>query len=263
MPPADNRIETILKEGLGMIGEDPDFIKKIYFSDESYIFMDGSHIDPAKHPIWSKEKPPVIEEVDKVPFGAKINMWAMIRMSGKTCVYYFEEMKIKRNKDIWFETLTTNAQRYERMIENEVIPFLAKNCDDPSQIYFMQDGSSSHCNYDTLVFFEELMGYGFFKDIIARVMDTDDYYKSIFKTNWPAHSPDLNPCDYWLWSYLKYRVHDCILQKGAFKDPKLLQYFINHVINEPDFQDKIDRAIGNWKVRLEKCIQNDGARFHE
>jgi hypothetical protein len=77
--------------------------------------------------------------------------------------------------------------------------------------------SSSHCSYDTLTFFEELMGYGFFKDIITRVMDADDYHKSVLKLNWTAHSPDLNPCDYWLLPYLNTELMVTYLKKVHLK----------------------------------------------
>ena len=29
----------------------------------------------------------------------------------------------------------------------------------------------------------------------------------IFPNHWPARSPDLTPCDFWLWGYLKDRVY--------------------------------------------------------
>lgn len=35
----------------------------------------------------------------------------------------------------------------------------------------------------------------------------DRMISRIFPTTYPLHLPDLNPCDFWLWGFLKVRVH--------------------------------------------------------
>ena len=53
--------------------------------------------------------------------------------------------------------------------------------------YFPQDGAQSHKS-----------------DQVQEWLST----KFINKNQWPAHSPDLNPCDFFLWGYLKSRVYN-------------------------------------------------------
>ena len=62
------------------------------------------------------------------------------------------------------------------------------------------------------------------------------------------NSPDLTPCDFFLWGYIKSKVHSTV--------PTLLADLEARIQNEFDnlSQHLIDRAINNYERRLQRCI---------
>jgi len=69
---------------------------------------------------------------------------------------------------------------------------------------------------------------------------------------WPAHSPDLAPCDFFLWGYLKSKLYT--------HRPENLQALKDAIRREiaailPAMTERVMRAFRN---RLEECIANDG-----
>ena len=61
---------------------------------------------------------------------------------------------------------------------------------DYKKYYFQQDGATAH----TATMVQDWLK--------SKIED-----KFIDKKKWPPRSPDLNPCDYYLWGYLKARVY--------------------------------------------------------
>ncbi|GBM21250.1 hypothetical protein AVEN_149842-1 [Araneus ventricosus] len=86
-------------------------------------------------------------------------------------------------------TCTVKGKCYESLLRNQLIPALQqRGCLDST--IFMQDGAPPHIATPV----KKLLNLHFGKDrIISRP----------FATAWPLRSPDLNPCDFWLWGYLK------------------------------------------------------------
>ncbi|GFT82384.1 uncharacterized protein TNCV_2388811 [Trichonephila clavipes] len=81
------------------------------------------------------------------------------------------------------------ARRYKNMLENFVAPqMLQHQCLD--SITFMQDGAPPHIR----ICVQQSLRQHFTNDrVISRA----------FPTAWPPRSPDLNPCDFWLWGVFK------------------------------------------------------------
>ncbi|GBO01369.1 hypothetical protein AVEN_275664-1 [Araneus ventricosus] len=88
---------------------------------------------------------------------------------------------------------TVNGTRYESLLRNHLIRALQqRGCVDTT--IFMQVGASQHIAIPV----KQLLNLHFGNDrIISRH----------FPTTWPPWSPDLNPCDFWLWGYLKNVVY--------------------------------------------------------
>ena len=87
---------------------------------------------------------------------------------------------------------TITSASYENILMQHVIPALQeRNCVETS--VFMQDGAPLHIGHQV--------------QCLLRETFTDEHiiFRS-FPNPWPARSPDLNPCDFWLWGYLK----DCV-----------------------------------------------------
>ncbi|GFW82664.1 uncharacterized protein TNCV_3492361 [Trichonephila clavipes] len=63
------------------------------------------------------------------------------------------------------------------------------------------------------------------KDVLKHHFTEERVISRQFRHLWPPRSPDLNPCDFWLWGHLKQLV--------SCDQPKTL----------PDFKDSISRHV--------------------
>jgi hypothetical protein len=78
----------------------------------------------------------------------------------------------------------------------------------------------------------------------------DAVYSNI--QNWPPNSPDLNPCDYFLWGFLKVKIFP--------KKPQTimeLRALIIQACNEIT-EDMCRRVINNITVRVEEVARRNG-----
>jgi hypothetical protein len=88
---------------------------------------------------------------------------------------------------------------------------------DYQKCYFQQDGASPHIAALVVTWLTERFGE-----------------KLIAKNEWSPRSPDLNPCDYFLWGYLKQRVYNPL--------PKTLE----------DLRSNLSREIENIQAQMLK-----------
>ena len=75
---------------------------------------------------------------------------------------------------------------------------------------------------------------------------------------WPPHSPDMNPCDYWLWNRIK-----CAIKEEYEIWPNTAELMKEAIINIVDqiSQEEIDRAIDNFPKRVKKLYEAQGNIF--
>jgi hypothetical protein len=81
--------------------------------------------------------------------------------------------------------------------------------------------------------------------------------KSIMKLDYPPHSPDLAPCDFWLLPILK-----TALKGHRFSDIAGIQGLATTILKsipEKEFQ----KCFEQWKQRLTKCIGAQGDYFED
>ena len=72
---------------------------------------------------------------------------------------------------------------------------------------------------------------------------------------WPARSPDLNPCDFFLLGYLKSKVYsNCPQSIEQLKDP--IRQEITTIPHE-----MTNRVIDNIRERLRQCVDNNGSHL--
>ena len=79
-----------------------------------------------------------------------------------------------------------------------------------------------------------------------------------FLTNrigWPARSPDLNPCDFFLWGYLKSKVYSNRPQSIE----ELKDAIRQEIASIP--HEMIRRVIDNFRERLQQCVDNNGSHL--
>lgn len=138
-------------------------------------------------------------------------------------------------------------ENYVKMLEDEFLPYLNNN-NLLEQAYLMQDGATPHTCNASLDF---VNGYFQERVISGRYVERFGYGLS-----WPAYSPDLNPCDFFLWGYLKSRAY--INRPRTIDDLKT--EIIAAASNIPE--DMTARVMANFKKRL-VAVQTANGRHIE
>lgn len=157
----------------------------ILWSDEAHFHLNGG-INTHNCRIWAATNPHAC--LQKPLHSPKVTVWCGFTASFIIGPYFYEE-----SRQSGPVTCSVNADRYAAMLRNFVVPQLQqRGCLDSTT--FMQDGAPPHIGRQVQRLLRE-----HFSDsrIISRA----------FPTAWPPRSPDLNPCDFWLWGFLKSVVY--------------------------------------------------------
>ena len=104
----------------------------------------------------------------------RVTVWCDVTRLGEARPYFFEES---------CETVTVTSNRYYEMIENFLLPRLYE-FDDSEDFWFQQDGATAHTALRSLGMLREM----FPSRLISLLGDI----------GWPAHPPNLTPCDFFL-----------------------------------------------------------------
>ena len=115
--------------------------------------------------------------------------------------------------------------------------------------WYMQDGALPHRNNDVFEVLDE-----HFHDRVIGLRYKSRYGGGI---DWPPYSPDINPCDFFLWGYLKEKVYQ--------RRPRTLEDIRKAIIAEIDeiTQEMISNVISGFKSRLEELVDSNGAHFEQ
>ena len=111
----------------------------------------------------------------------------------------------------------------------------------------MQDGARPHRTDDVFELLFEHFGH--------RVIALDYPKFSGGGLDWPPYSPDLNPCDYFLWGYLKDSIY-----KETPKTIDDLKTAISDQIHAIG-RDTCEAVITGFEKRLRHVVVSDGAHF--
>ncbi len=138
-----------------------------------------------------------------------------------------------------------NGQNYLEIINNFVVPemehiFPRQRRGVFRRVWWAQDGAPPHRLLAVRERLRELFG----NRVIALHHDIP----------WPPRSPDLSPCDFFLWGYLKGKV---------FTSPpdsihQLRDRIVQAVDNLRQDQDLIRRAVRDMRRRCQLCIDRNG-----
>ena len=112
-----------------------------------------------------------------------MTVWCAVAELGIWGLYFFLEDNV---------TVTVNSDQYCEMLETFLRPKL-NMLDDMDNVWFQQDGATAHTS-------RRAMG-------ILREMFPGHLTSLRGDIGWPARLPDLNPCDFFLWGYLKSKVY--------------------------------------------------------
>jgi hypothetical protein len=128
------------------------------------------------------------------------------------------------------------------MLENFLGPELARH-PVTKETFFQQDGATSHTARDSMA----AVGNLFPNHVISRYWDI----------TWPARSPDLSACNFFLWRYLKSQV---------FKAPaphivQELKHRIQQEIERIRVKE-LQRVTGDVCKRLTECLERNGGHVN-
>ena len=143
------------------------------------------------------------------------------------------------------QNISCNSQNYVAMLKSTLLPAMARR-GDRDRLWYMQDGAPAHHSNHALSFLREKFG----DQLIA--LGTKD---NPIPVSWPPHSPELNVCDYWLWSYLEMKV-----KKRKPNNRDELISFVDDEINRLS-RSMVRRAVGHLRTRCELCVQEKGGHF--
>lgn len=160
-------------EFLPRVRRDPDFFRRVCFTDES-IFTQKGIFNKQNTRYWSPQNPHWTREVNNQQRW-KIIVWAGIVGDQLIGPHIFEE--------------NLNGERYLNFLRNVLPGLLANNPIQRRYMWWQQDGAPPH-------------------NTVAVQQCLNEYFPNRWigtrgRFNWPARSPDLTPLDFYLWGKLK------------------------------------------------------------
>jgi hypothetical protein len=224
----ENRLKFAV-EFTEVLSERPRLLNDIWFTDECHFWMNG-YVNKQNTRLWSDSNPFAVEETQLHP--QKITVWAAFSSHGIIGPVFIRE--------------TVTSASYNKLLSEDVIPELEIRGHLKKAI-FQQDGAKPHTSDENLM----LLRKTFKKRVIS------NRFPSLFNCGWrwPPYSPDLNPCDYFLWGYLKDRVYR--------NNPTSLEQLEAEIIREMrDIPAGVyELVVRNFINRLERVIEADGGHF--
>lgn len=191
-------------------------------SDEAYFYL-TLPINKQNNRNWLQERP--IDGIEVPLHDEKVLAWCAISAEGIIGPYFFKQTV---NKENYLEMLKTFFWR--RHVQN---PSYIKN-------YFQQDSASPHT-----------------ADIVQNWLREKFSKKFVDKKMWPPRSPDLNPCDYFLWGYLKSVVYKPL--------PKTLDDLKANIIREIKkiSKETLENTFLNLEKRCNLIITAQGGHIED
>lgn len=202
--------------------------EKIIFSDEAHFYLDG-YVNKQNMRFWAKENPNYVQSKKAHP--VRVTAWAAITRHAVYITTFTENV----NSAFYIQIL--NRRFYTWMSKNHI----------PEDSWFMQDGAAPHRTKDVFEclkkrFGQRVIGLGYDKFAGGGI-------------EWPPYSPDLNPCDFFLWGFIK----DKIYESAPGSEAELVKAINNQVKDITD--DMLDRVYTGFLRRLEACSCSKGDHF--
>ncbi|KAL1488966.1 hypothetical protein ABEB36_014749 [Hypothenemus hampei] len=201
----------------------------VFFSDEAHFHLSGC-VNKQNMRYWSPDNPRQLHE--KPLHSQRVTVWCALSRVGIIGPWFFEENE---------RAVSVTSDRYVRMIQEFFLPAL--NEMDVGNVWFQQDDATAHTAQGSMA----ILRQHFPTRLISLRGDLQ----------WPARSPDLAPCDFFLWGYLKSLVYN--------DRPRTLPHLKNNIrqaiANIPI--DMLERVERNYRIRLTQCIENNGRHLSD
>ena len=206
--------------------EDPNFLRKIIWTDEAKFSREGIFNRKNEH-FWSDQNPNFVKEMgfqEKFSF----NVFCLLKYNNITFLIYDEPL----NSDKYLQILRTVVNQF---LEN--LPL-----EEYRTCWFQLDGAPAHCTGEVSTELFEMFD--------------DRWFRRLGPWNWPARSPDLTPLDFYLWGNLKRKVYSSPVQSKE----ELCQRVIN-CIDELDPNEIRMATTVSVHTRVLKCLETNGRHF--
>ena len=215
---------TTMQEAL----EDEDFAAKLIFSDECTFHLSGV-VNRHNVRIWGSQNPRAF--VMLVRDSPKVNVFCAMSQTKVYGPFFFGEK-------------TVTGTSYLDMLTLWLFPQLTEDSDN---FVFQQDGAPPHWMLDV----REYLNHELPNRWIGRVGADDQAL-----IPWPPRSPDLTPCDFYLWGYIKDRVYVPPLPQTLVQ----LRERINNAVMAID-RTTLHNVWNELDYRLDVCRVTQGAHI--
>lgn len=200
--------------------------RTIWFSDEK-MFCLNKRLNHQNNRMWCREKPSFFNQL--IAHSPSIHVWCALSANGIIGPFVFDT--------------TVDQFAYQKCIDLYFTPQLRDRFGLNQNHWFQQDGAPAHCSDYSI----ELLRVYFDDRLISR--------KAEFQ--WPAHSPDLNPLDFFLWGHV-----EAIVLKRNPKTTRHLQRIVQEEIEKVNCNlPLLSKVIDNFQKRIDACIEQDGGHF--
>ena len=221
---------------LGQLRTDPYFEDEIWWTDESHCQLTG-YVNSNNAVHWGSQRPERV--VGKPHHAIKVTVWCAISVHGVLGPYFFEENG---------RTVTVNGTRYLDMLQNSFYPDLSQFSLDNDGLthnwHFMQDGARPHITRGV-------------RNFLSSKFDTRTIGQYL-GTHWPARSPDLTPCDFFLWGWVK----DQLYQRYPLTGRHALKTAVTDIVRTIPV-DYCRNACRGVKKRCEQLLAVQGRQFEQ
>ena len=141
--------------------------------------------------------------------------------------------------------VTVNGERYRSMILTHLVPQL-KHRRKFRRAIFMQDAAPSHTANET-------------KALLRPQFSEKRLIGKGFEIAWSPYSPDLTPCDFWLWNEIKTCVYDNNNHTLAVSI-KDLKSKIKNAFSKIS-TNSIQQVKTSILLRMNRCVELDGGHL--
>jgi hypothetical protein len=203
--------------------------KFVIYSDEATFRTDGC-VNRWDCRIWDYERPDGF--IAQTSQSAKsVTVFAALSRDHLFGPYFFPD--------------TVTGDSYRAILAEFFIPDVINQLGGVDNVWFQQDGAPAHAANITKAFLSE--------QFHNRVISRD------FLHEWPARSPDLTPCDFFLWGVVK----DIAYRHGPFTSVSPLEDAIIQAFNMIRHQRMahVQNAILAVPRRMQHCILLNGSQI--
>jgi len=206
----------------------------ILYTDECHVDISG-YVNSQNAVHWGTSRP--TEVISRPLHPIRVTIWIAISSAGLIGPYFVEENG---------RTVTVNGQRYLDILENHFYPDLSDFTISNPQLdpnwSFMQDGARPHIYNPARDFLNQKFSNRTIGDRMTE--------------HWPARSPDLTPCDFFLFGWLK----DKIYEEGRLTNRQHLKDTIRNTFASLD-NSYCANACRAVRKRCQKMVSVGGGLF--